>query len=99
MGEYKCRIADKVLERKLKSSGVVVVEGAKWCGKTTTAEQIAGSVVYMNDPKKKKTCRRNGKKTGRGNTQKETGYNGTTINRSKPGNNGFIHQQFIYKCR
>lgn len=57
MGEYKCRIADKVLERKLKSSGVVVVEGAKWCGKTTTAEQIAGSVVYMNDPKKKDTLK------------------------------------------
>lgn len=57
MGEYKNRIADKVLERKLKSSGVVVVEGAKWCGKTTTAEQIAGSVVYMNDPKKKDTLK------------------------------------------
>lgn len=57
MGEYKNRIADKVLERKLKSSGVVVVEGAKWCGKTTTAEQIAGSVVYMNDPKKKNTLK------------------------------------------
>jgi len=54
---YKNRIADKVLERKLMSSGLVVIEGAKWCGKTTTAEQIAGSVVYMNDPKKKDLLR------------------------------------------
>lgn len=57
MGEYKDRIADKILERKLKSSSLVVVEGAKWCGKTTTAEQMAGSVVYMNDPKKREILR------------------------------------------
>lgn len=57
MGEYKDRIADKILECKLKSSSLVVVEGAKWCGKTTTAEQMAGSVVYMNDPKKREILR------------------------------------------
>ena len=57
MKVYRQRIADKVLERKLQSSGLVVVEGAKWCGKTTTAEQMAGSVVYMNDPKKKDMLR------------------------------------------
>lgn len=53
MRNYKKRIADNVLERKLQSSGMVVIEGAKWCGKTTTAEQISSSVVYMNDPKRK----------------------------------------------
>ena len=29
-----------------------MIEGAKWCGKTTTAEQIAGSIPYMADPEK-----------------------------------------------
>ncbi|MBO7482248.1 MAG: AAA family ATPase, partial [Bacteroidales bacterium] len=31
--------------------GAVLIEGPKWCGKTTSAEQQAGSVLYMNDPK------------------------------------------------
>lgn len=47
---YKARIADKVLKRKLLGKGAVLIEGAKWCGKTTTAEQVAGSVLYMADP-------------------------------------------------
>lgn len=52
MEGYKHRIADALLERKLKGNGAVVVEGPKWCGKTTTAEQLAGSVIYMDDPDK-----------------------------------------------
>ena len=48
---YRPRIADKLLENKLKSMGAVLVEGAKWCGKTTTSEQYAGSVLYMDNPK------------------------------------------------
>ena len=44
---YKKRIADGLLQRKLAGKGAVLIEGAKWCGKTTTAEQIAGSVKYM----------------------------------------------------
>ena len=36
----------------LDAKGAVLIEGAKWCGKTTTAEQIARSVVYVNEPKK-----------------------------------------------
>ena len=48
---YRPRIADKLLENKLKSMGAVLVEGAKWCGKTTTSEQHARSVLYMDNPK------------------------------------------------
>ena len=52
MKGYKHRIADALLDRKLKGNGAVVVEGPKWCGKTTTAEQLARSVIYMDDPDK-----------------------------------------------
>ena len=48
---YLPRIADKLLENKLKGMGAVLVEGAKWCGKTTTGEQHAASVLYMDNPK------------------------------------------------
>lgn len=47
--DYKPRIADRLLARKLAGKGAVLVEGAKWCGKTTTAEQIAKSVLYMSE--------------------------------------------------
>lgn len=48
--EYKPRVVDAVLEKKIKSSGAVLVEGPKWCGKTTTAEQHSKSVNYISDP-------------------------------------------------
>lgn len=47
---YKKRVLDAVLERKLSGAGAVLVEGPKWCGKTTTCEQHAKSVLYMADP-------------------------------------------------
>lgn len=47
---YRPRIADRILERKLKGKGAVLIEGAKRCGKTTTAEQQAKSVLYMSEP-------------------------------------------------
>ena len=47
---YKSRILDAVLERKLAGVGAVLVEGPKWCGKTTTCEQHARSALYMADP-------------------------------------------------
>ena len=50
MKRYKKRIADEILKRRLQSKGAVLIEGAKWCGKTTTAEQFAASVLYMDDP-------------------------------------------------
>lgn len=46
---YKNRIADGLLQRKLAGKGAVLIEGAKWCGKTTTAEQIAKSILYMSE--------------------------------------------------
>ena len=50
---YRKRVADALLRRKLQGKGAVLIEGPKWCGKTTTAEQCAGSVVYMDDPEKR----------------------------------------------
>ena len=52
--KYKKRFADIILKNKLEAKGAVLVEGAKWCGKTTTSKQIAKSILYMQDPKKKK---------------------------------------------
>lgn len=49
---YRPRIADRLIERKLRGKGAVLIEGAKWCGKTTTAEQICKSVLYMSEPGK-----------------------------------------------
>lgn len=51
--KYRPRIADALLERKLKGKGAVLLEGAKWCGKTTTAEQVCRSVLYMSEPGKR----------------------------------------------
>ena len=51
--KYRKRIADDILKRKLEGKGAVLIEGPKWCGKTTTAEQFAESVLYMDDPEKK----------------------------------------------
>lgn len=53
MKKYRNRIADDILKRKLEGKGAVLIEGPKWCGKTTTAEQLAASVLYMDDPEKK----------------------------------------------
>ena len=47
---YKKRIADAMLSDKLSYMGAVLVRGPKWCGKTTTCEQIAESAIYMDDP-------------------------------------------------
>lgn len=53
MGAYKPRIADQMLVARLRRKGAVLIEGPKWCGKTTTAEQQAASVLYMADPMRK----------------------------------------------
>lgn len=53
MDAYRPRIADKILREKLEAIGAVLIEGPKACGKTTTAEQQAGSTIYMNDPTKR----------------------------------------------
>ncbi len=51
---YRKRIADKLLEEKLDAMGAVLIEGPKACGKTTTAEQQAKSILYMDDPEQMK---------------------------------------------
>ena len=53
MKNYRKRIADDILRRKLEGKGAVLIEGPKWCGKTTTAEQLAASILYMDEPEKK----------------------------------------------
>lgn len=54
MKRYRNRIADGILGNKLRAKGAVLIEGAKWCGKTTTASQIAKSILYMQDPARKR---------------------------------------------
>ncbi len=49
MANYKQRIADRILERKVQGKGAVLIEGPKWCGKTTTAKQLAKSVLDLGD--------------------------------------------------
>lgn len=51
--EYLKRVADKLLELRLEAFGAVQIKGPKWCGKTTTAEQYAKSVLKMQDPDKR----------------------------------------------
>ena len=53
MKEYRKRIADKLLLEKLEEKGAVVVEGPKWCGKTTTSLQVAKSLLKMDEPNKR----------------------------------------------
>lgn len=47
--EYLNRTADEMLQDLLDAFGAVLIEGPKWCGKTTTAEQIAKSVIKLQD--------------------------------------------------
>ena len=50
MKDYLPRIADKLLEERLDAKGAVLIEGPKWCGKTTTAKQKAKSFISMDRP-------------------------------------------------
>ena len=47
---YRPRLTDNILARKLKGKGAVLIQGPKWCGKTTTAEQMSKSILYMSKP-------------------------------------------------
>lgn len=53
MKEYKERIVEKILKKKLQGKGAVLIQGAKWCGKTTTAEMLSKSIIYMAKPEDK----------------------------------------------
>jgi predicted AAA+ superfamily ATPase len=45
---YKDRVMDGILQQRLRSSGAVLLEGPKACGKTSTAEQVTKSQVYLD---------------------------------------------------
>lgn len=47
MKEYRHRILDILLEKKLQAKGAVLIEGPKWCGKTSTAEKIEASKILL----------------------------------------------------
>lgn len=49
MKNYKQRISDSILKRKVLGKGAVLIEGPKWCGKTTTAKQLAKSILDLGD--------------------------------------------------
>ena len=50
---YLSRVADEMLRKRLEAFGAVLIEGPKWTGKTTTAEQRAKSVLKLQDPDKR----------------------------------------------
>lgn len=50
MDAYLPRLTDGLLQRRLRTAGAVLLEGAKWCGKSTTARRLAGSVISLQDP-------------------------------------------------
>ena len=54
MKQYRSRVVDEILKRKLRGKGAVLIEGAKWCGKTTTAEAFSKSAIYISDSDKQK---------------------------------------------
>lgn len=58
MKGYRHRVLDKLLAKKLEAKGAVLIEGPKWCGKTTTAEEIAKSKVMLAKPDTKENFRR-----------------------------------------
>jgi uncharacterized protein len=47
---YMPRLCDAELQSALEASGAVLIEGAKWCGKTSTAGHASRSILYMQDP-------------------------------------------------
>ena len=51
ISEYMPRVADEILQNCLRAKGAVLIEGAKWCGKTSTARHKARSEVSIDDPR------------------------------------------------
>ena len=50
MGEYLPRVVDEELDLRMAAFGATLIIGPKWCGKTTTGEQKAKSILRMQDP-------------------------------------------------
>ena len=53
MQQYLPRIVDRELALRLEAFGATLIVGPKWCGKTTTGQQQAKSILRMQDPDKK----------------------------------------------
>ena len=53
MKTYRKRILDILIARRSQTAGAILVEGIKWCGKTTTCEQAVKSVIYLDEPEKR----------------------------------------------
>ena len=52
MQQYLPRIVDRELALRLEAFGATLIVGPKWCGKTTTGQQQAKSILRMQDPDK-----------------------------------------------
>lgn len=50
MTRYMSRCIDRSIERDLGIFGAVLIQGPKWCGKTTTAQRFAESSLSLSDP-------------------------------------------------
>ena len=50
INNYLSRVCDFELQNALATMGAVLIEGAKWCGKTSTAAHVARSTLFMQDP-------------------------------------------------
>lgn len=48
--DYLSRLCDAELQEALQAAGAVLIEGAKWCGKTRSASNASRSVLYMQEP-------------------------------------------------
>ena len=48
--EYRPRVVDEYYRDRLQSIGALLIKGPKWCGKTTTAERMSSSAIFLQDP-------------------------------------------------
>lgn len=55
--DYIQRVVDKIIEKKLKTSGAVIIQGPKWCGKSTTAAHVSNSNIKMDFPDREEQYR------------------------------------------
>ena len=51
--QYKSKVIDNLLKKKLEGIGTVLIEGLKLCGKTITAEQFSKSILYVANPQER----------------------------------------------
>lgn len=51
MSDYRPRVIDSEIVKRLKSIGAILIEGPKWCGKSTTAEHHSNSAIFLDDPR------------------------------------------------